>query len=264
MDKKIINAEELKHIQLEMLSDIADFCEQNQIKYFLAYGTLIGAIRHKGYIPWDDDIDICMPRPDYEKFLSLYNKKKSDYKVVAFELDDTYKLPFAKVNDTRTVMWETMYDQDVFGVYIDVFPIDGCDKDGNVICQNTKLGQYLNAKKAILGKGRSFKKNCIIAMGKCLLAFTSVKTLLKKMQKMSTIVSYDKAEYVANIMYSYGKNEIMKKSDLGETIFGEFEGRQYRIPKEYHKYLTQIYGDYMQLPPKEKRMSTHTFKAWWK
>ena len=77
MDRKIINVEELKHIQLDMLSDIAEFCEQNHIKYFLAYGTLIGAIRHKGYIPWDDDIDICMPRPDYDKFLRLYNKKNS-------------------------------------------------------------------------------------------------------------------------------------------------------------------------------------------
>ena len=123
MDRKYINVEELKHIQLDMLSDIAEFCEQNNIKYFLAYGTLIGAIRHKGYIPWDDDIDICMPRPDYDKFLSLYNKKDSAYKAVAFELDENYKLPFAKVNDTRTVMWETMYDQDVFGVYIDVFPL---------------------------------------------------------------------------------------------------------------------------------------------
>lgn len=230
----------------------------------MAYGTLIGAIRHKGYIPWDDDIDICMPRPDYDKFLSLYNKKDSAYKAVAFELDENYKLPFAKVNDTRTVMWETMYDQDVFGVYIDVFPIDGCDKEGNVICKNTKLGQYLNAKKAILGKSRSFKKNCIIAVGKCLLAFTSVKTLLKKMEKIAQTIPYEQAEYVANIMCSYGVNEIMKKSELEDTIFSDFEGCQYRIPKEYHQYLTQIYGDYMQLPPEEKRMSTHSFKAWWK
>lgn len=264
MDRKIINVEELKHIQLDMLSDIAEFCEQNQIKYFLAYGTLIGAIRHKGYIPWDDDIDICMPRPDYDKFLRLYNKKDSVYKAVAFELDETYKLPFAKVNDTRTVMWETMYEQDMFGVYIDVFPIDGCDKEGKVLCQNTKLGQYLNAKKAILGKSRTFKKNCIIAIGKCLLAFTSVKTLLKKMENMAQTIPYVQAEYVANIMYSYGVNEIMKKSELEDTIFGDFEGRRFRIPKEYDKYLSQIYGDYMQLPPVEKRVSTHTFEAWWK
>lgn len=264
MDKKYIQVEELKSIQLDMLSDIADFCEQNQIKYFLAYGTLIGAIRHKGYIPWDDDIDICMPRPDYDKFLRLYNRKASVYKVVAFELDNHYKLPFAKVNDTRTVMWETMYEQDVFGVYLDVFPIDGCDKEGKIISQSNKLGQYLNAKKAILGKGRTFKKNCIIAIGKCLLAFTSVKSLLLKMQKYAEAVPYEQADYVANIMYSYGTCEIMKKSELEETFLGDFEGRKFRIPKEYHKYLSQIYGNYMQLPPKEKRVSTHTFKAWWK
>lgn len=264
MDKKYINIEELKKIQLDILSDIADFCEENNIKYFLGYGTLIGAIRHKGYIPWDDDIDICMPRPDYDNFLKTYNNKRSIYKAIAFELDEDYKLPFAKVNDTRTIMWETMYGQDVFGVYIDVFPIDGCDKEGNLISHNIKLGQYLNAKKAILGKTRSLRKNCIIAIGKCILAFTTIKSLLNKMQRASMVIPYESAEYVANLMYPYGKCEIMRKVDLEETVFSDFEGRKFRIPKWYDKYLTQIYGNYMGLPPKDKRVSTHTFKAWWK
>lgn len=263
-NKKYIDVGELRKIQLDMLTDVAAFCDENKITYFLSYGTLIGAIRHQGYIPWDDDIDICMPRPDYNKFLQSYNIKKSPYRVVDFSLDESYKLPFAKVTDTRTIMWETMYDKDVFGVYLDVFPIDGCDRSGKIIGRNKLLGQLLNAKKAILGKGRSFKKNCVIGMGKCLLSFVSVKSLLKQMQKLTQVIPYEKAEYVANIMYSYGICEIMKKSDLEETTLGKFEGHLFKVPKKYDKYLRQIYGDYMKLPPEDKRVSTHTFKAWWK
>ena len=264
MNKRNIGTEELKQIQLKMLSDIAEFCEKNQIAYFLAYGTLLGAVRHKGYIPWDDDIDICMPRPDYDKFLSLYNQDEKFYKVVALEIEGNYKLPFAKVHDTRTVMRETMYSSDVFGVYIDVFPIDGCDKEGKIIEKNIRLGKFVNAKKAILGNKRTWKKNCIIAIGKCLLGFTSLRSLLNKMQNNAFIVPYKEAKYVANIMYSYGTSEIMEKKDLEETIMGEFEGQKFRIPKNFELYLTHIYGDFMKLPPIEKRVSTHTFSAWWK
>lgn len=263
-EKKQIGLAELKKIQLDMLIDVADFCAKNQISYFLAYGTLIGAIRHKGYIPWDDDIDICMPRPDYDKFLKLYNNKKSPYRVVDFSINNSYKLPFAKVNDTRTIIWETMYDKDVFGIYLDVFPIDGCDKTGKIIKRSMRLGQFLNAKKAILGNSRTFKKNVIIAIGKCFLAFVSVKKLLLKMKELTKEIPYEKAEYVANIMYSYGNCEIMRKEELEETVSKEFEGHIFKVPKAYDLYLRQIYDDYMKLPPIEKRVSTHTFEAWWR
>lgn len=262
--KRYIQSEELKTIQLDILNDIASFCEDNNLSYFLSYGTLIGAIRHNGYIPWDDDIDICMPRPDYDKFLEKYNNRNSSYKVISHEIDGTYSLPFGKVHDTRTVMNETMYKQDCFGVYVDVFPLDGCDKKGSQIKITIKLTKLLNAKKAILDGKRSFVKNIIIALGKVALMFVSVNDILLKFKKACSDIPYSESEYVASVAASYGVFEVMKKSDLEETIFHDFEGCKFRVPKNYDMYLKQIYGDYMQLPPEDKRVSHHTFEAWWK
>ena len=130
---KEIYLEELRVIQLELLQQIADFCEKNNIKYFLAYGTLIGAIRHKGYIPWDDDIDIVMPRDDYDRFLELYNEAYPFSKVVDMYNTKHYGFAFAKVHDVRTIIYETQYAQDSFGVFVDVFPIDGIKGESQIM-----------------------------------------------------------------------------------------------------------------------------------
>lgn len=246
------------------MDDIHAFCEENNIKYFISYGTLLGAIRHKGYIPWDDDIDICMPRPDYNRFIQLYNKRNSNYQMVAMETNDKYMLPFGKVEDTRTMMTETMYKQDDFGIYIDVFPLDGCDEKGSQIKKTLILTKMLNTKKAIVDNQRSFLNNLVILLGKMLLIFTSVKSILHRFDSICYEVSYDSAEYIATVVAAYGTFEAMRKELLEQTNLAEFEGRMYRIPKNYDIYLTQIYGNYMQLPPVEERVSHHTFKAWWK
>lgn len=267
MDKKFINVDELKKIQLDMLVYIADFCDRNDIKYFLAYGTLIGCVRHKGYIPWDDDIDICMPRPDYDRFLELFNKETPKYQVVSFELNKNYGLPFAKVNDTRTMMSESMYSQDVYGVYIDVFPLDGCDKEGKLIEKGMWLRQLINAKRAVLNQpGRTFKKKVILTLGKLALLFVPLSKILERIQNLCKTIPYDKAEYVAYIpcLKGDGRKVLFLKSDLQETTTGEFEGHTFSIPKNYDLYLTKIYGNYMELPPVADRVSTHVFKAWWK
>ena len=105
-DRKIISADERKKISLDILKYVAEYCEKNDIKYFLAYGTLLGAVRHKGFIPWDDDIDLIMFRDDYNKFVSTFNKNdnNSKFKVLSFEYK-TYSLPYAKVTDTETCIW---------------------------------------------------------------------------------------------------------------------------------------------------------------
>ena len=105
---KAITEEELKVIQLDLLQKTADFCEKNGIRYYLCGGTLIGAIRHKGYIPWDDDIDISMPRPDYDRFISIFNKPENYYQVIDMSNDKKYGFPFAKVHDTRTFVDELL------------------------------------------------------------------------------------------------------------------------------------------------------------
>ena len=129
---KQINIEEIRKLQISILLYVHEFCKKNNIRYSLSGGTLLGAVRHKGYIPWDDDIDIMMPRPDYERFVNEFNENRKDveYKVICSYNDSQFFQPFAKVVNTKTFLKET-YKRPVaqMGVYIDVFPIDGLPND---------------------------------------------------------------------------------------------------------------------------------------
>ena len=117
---KKITPEEIKKIQLDLLIQFAEFCKKNNLYYCLAYGTLLGAIRHKGFIPWDDDIDVIMPRPDYEKFCKLVAEKK-----IATSLQNNSTYPFVKIIDTRTLVRERFAQKEEVGIWIDVFVLDG-------------------------------------------------------------------------------------------------------------------------------------------
>lgn len=260
---RTIHTDELKQIQLQLLKQIDAYCTKNNLQYFLAYGTLIGAIRHQGFIPWDDDIDIVMPRSDYDQFVAHFNQENPHSKVISMENTPQYGLPFAKVHDTRTVMHETMYKQDNFGVYIDVFPLDGIMKATD-IDTSLRWNKFLNAKKAIIDHQRSLIKNIIILGGKIALTFKSTRSILKTIDTIARKTPWEQAQKVAQIASPYGRCEIVEKDVFSTHQMHTFEDYEFRIPTGYHQWLTNIYGDYMQLPPVEKRVSTHTFEAWWK
>lgn len=258
-----ISLVEHKKILVSILDQIASFCEQNRIKYFLGYGSLIGAVRHHGFIPWDDDIDIVMPRPDYEKFLRTFNNYNKNIKVIDHSIDSQYLIPFAKVHDTRTIIHEVLYKKDTYGVYIDIFPLDGY---GN-ISQVNKLVRYtklLNTKKAIINKRRSFLKNIVISVGKVVLFGTSAAKLISIMQSIAKENDYERCEMVDSLFSPYSQKEMCKKTLIEETVFSDFEGLKVRIPQNYDVYLKMIYGEYLQLPPVEKRVSHHLSQAYWK
>jgi lipopolysaccharide cholinephosphotransferase len=257
-----INLDELKSIQLDILQNVADFCEVHNITYFLAYGTLIGAIRHNGYIPWDDDIDIAMPRPDYDKFVATYNANLSYLKVVDMTIDDHYGFPFAKVYDSRTIMNEDQYRKDVFGVFVDVFPIDGIS-DKKQMKRSIFLNKLLNTKKANFTH-RSYKKQVEIFLGKIVLLPFSSRFILRLLDDNARKYAFGKTEKAAYVSASYVIQGIVESSVFEETLLHEFEGKMFRIPKGYDQWLRSIYGDYLKLPPEEKRVPQHIFEAWWK
>lgn len=133
MSRQIKDIEEIKKIQLEILKYVDQFCSQNNIKYALGYGTLIGAVRHKGFIPWDDDIDIIMRRNDYNRFIELFSKETGRYKVWSHNLQTDYPIPYAKVTDEKTLKLEGTNYYVERGVDIDVFPLDDLPNDEKAV-----------------------------------------------------------------------------------------------------------------------------------
>jgi len=260
---KIITIEELKSLQLDIMDDIHQFCVENDLRYCLAYGSLLGAIRHGGYIPWDDDIDIMMPRADYERFIELYNRNQSPYRMVSFENSPSYALPFGKVHDSRTKINENLYKGvGTYGIYIDVFPIDGFS---NMSIKNKAyyLRRIINIKLAS-SSGRSFLKYSLMCVVKLLLLPFGIPFVLRRLKKLSTVCDYDSSSRVAYIAsMDKGESSIFNRSSFDELILHKFEDREYLIPKGYEDILTNIYGNYMTLPPEEKRISNHSLDVSW-
>lgn len=267
---KEIHIDEIKKIQLDILSKIHEYCINNKIQYFLAYGTLIGAIRHKGYIPWDDDIDIAMTRPNYDKFIQSFNGYYKNLDVLAPELDWKYYAPYANVCDNRTILHEgqNQHNGQKIGIKIDVFPIDGVPTNKQ---EYYKIFNTVNKYNWLLRFKRFplkyfIKGNLIQKIKKTLvwvfMHFISYECIQKKIHKISTKIPYSNAEYATQVTFTYDRISFDKKI-FEEYIDVDFEGKTFRSIKQFDKYLKAIYGNYMELPPLEERIDHHDFKAYW-
>lgn len=259
---KAIDSDELKAIQLDLLQKTTEFCEKNGLRYFLCGGTLIGAVRHKGYIPWDDDIDIAMPRKDYDKFVKCFNQPGNYYQVVNLTTNPAYAYPFAKVYDNRTVLNELHYPGDTFGVYMDIFPVDGVNDVGQ-IKKIILLRKFLNTKRANYQR-RTIPKMIINTFGKLLLLPFSAHQIGQWMDEEARKYEFGSLPSAGVIVNPISLGEKVDKSVFDSDVYQEFEGRKYRVPVGYDAWLRSIYGDYMQLPPVEDRVTHHTFEAYWK
>ncbi len=265
---KIIEVEGLKEIQLEMLKEIDRFCKENSLRYSLAFGSLLGAVRHKGYIPWDDDLDIMLLRKDYDIFVK--NFRHEYYSVIEPDNDDDYSLPFAKVNDTRTVINEYANVKNLYGVYIDIFPIDNVPDDINELNLFLEEKERLNKQHILkivpLRWNRNPLKNIILMIGQVFLSFKSIHTISKEMSELSSkYSSLEKCKMKGIIAPDDNRREELLPSEYFESyITLPFEGFNAMVIEKYHEYLTASYGNYMQFPPKDKQLSHHRFEAWWK
>lgn len=263
---EIIENETLKKIELGILIHIDEICRKNDLKYFLCGGTLLGAVRHKGFIPWDDDIDIAMPRPDYDKFLKLM---RNDEKYLALSpLDDGYYYNFAKVVDKSTKLAEIGY-RNIYGlgVHVDVFPLEGMP-DGN--CGNVRHFKRLNSLRIKIASFAYLKpkirKNLFAYFKSLYIYYVRNKRLKlidlqKKYDALAKKYDYEKSDYVYATGGAYGERDIFSKKFFENTVQLEFEGLYFSAPAEWDDYLKQLYGNYMELPPTEKRVAHHNFKA---
>ncbi len=263
MEKLDLN--EVKGIELDILKSIDNFCATNNIKYFLDSGTLIGAVRHKGFIPWDDDVDISMPRKDYEMFVSSFNELNSKYKVLSFNNNSKYVYPFAKVVDTSTrLIEEDVIDIPDLGVYIDVFPIDGLPE--NYISRRVHQFKILFWKLVAVYDVEE-APNLSKFRYKILDLFARIigwKKALKKCDKLLKKYDMYKTKYAFPVVYNRTSDWKIESDVFYEQVKLQFEDSFFCVPKGYDSYLQVQYGDYMQLPAEDKRVNKHRFIATYK
>ncbi len=267
MKNQNIDVEELKRLQLEMLVEIDKFCTDNNIQYSLAYGTLLGAVRHQGYIPWDDDIDIMMLRDDYDKFISGFHAPNME--ALNHQRSKSYYLPFAKVVRTDTVMEEEVSIKSEMGVYIDVFPIDTLPSRTISRKVLLTLKRMLNSiyqfKVVRLSPHRSRVKNIILGTGKLLSTPITMRCLLSGMDRLSRAYAGKPSNYCGPIAdVDKTASKVFAKELFTSYTSLPFEGKQFKAISSYDTWLSQMYGDYMVLPPVDKQVSHHLFKAYWK
>lgn len=256
-----------KKALIETFNAFDEFCHNNSIKYYTAGGTLIGAIRHKGLIPWDDDIDVWMLREDYDKFCSYRGRLEGHYDIMTEEDENYWLLSLAKFVDTSTTLWEDPRFPCVTGVYVDVFPLDECDYESAIILRkeydrvsnlltrsraNYSMNQLANV--LIHGHLRELFRNIITVLyykPKHDIYLQSYNDCVKKIRQCK------QGDYVVAFDGLYGLKEIYKKEWISDTLRVPFENIMIDIPIGYDSILTQVYGDYMSLPPENKRISHH-------
>lgn len=247
---------------LEMLKWLTDYLHENELTYYIIGGTMLGAARHKGFIPWDDDIDIGMPRQDYEKLIKLLENPIEHYVIESpkgYARDYLYNV--AKFYDVNTSMTELLRKKIKRGVYIDIFPLDGIGNTEEESFKNYKKIDRANMLLAMLvcgvRKERKWWKNCAVLAGRILPI--SPKKLAQKVDLLSAKRDFYKCEWVGNMMSTYRARDIMKREIFGTPTLYNFEGLQVYGPEKHEEYLTQIYGDWRKLPPKKKQHSAHDF-----
>ena len=269
---KELTIEEIKQYQLDILDVVDRFCRENKIQYFLGYGSLIGAVRHNGYIPWDDDIDLMMFRKEYERFIKTFNAAHSEYQVYAMDNSAGYHFHFAKISSRKTVLIDDDLEiNDIeLGVNIDLFPIDECPEqfDTAKIVQRMHVYDLLIFAKSFRWSSlhkKPLRQKVLILAAKAAGLFFSKHFLAGREKKIATQFAQRGFHNCTVFSSTYVKGTL-PIWDIEDFRPAEhvFEHRMYCIPEHYDKILRAEWGDYMQLPPEEKRISNHSFRAWMK
>jgi len=259
MDKNALK--KLQKTEFEILLEIVRICEKHNLMYFLIGGTLLGAIRHKGFIPWDDDLDIAMPRKDYTKFLDICKDDlHPNYFLHCTKTDKTYWQPFAKIKKNGTV-----FEQDAHvainthkGIFVDIFPLDNACKQKSIVqyfqALTTKsIRTILIYKRGLIIK----KKKIFLRIISFLVSPLPICLMTQIQEKIMRYNTNPQSRFFINLAsnYNYTKQTIPKEDYLPPQRV-VFEGMLFNAPNNWNYILTRIYGDYMKLPPPEKR-STH-------
>ena len=263
--KQYMNLKMVQNEEKRILKELIRFLEENDIQYFIWAGSFLGAVRHNGFIPWDDDIDIAISRIEYEKLISILkknNKISKDIEAIGFEIGKS-DFPFIKIINKTIELEGTQCDKNL---WIDVFPLDGMPRKSKIFCFKVKiLKTCFFFKRSIVRNINidtdNFIKNQLKKMGKFLVKPFDYNKLIKKYINLCSKYNVKDCKFVANNVWGIGEKEKFPKELLLETAKYKFEDLEVIGIKNYDKWLNIRYGDYMQLPPEEERV-THEFEAW--
>ncbi len=267
-----IDTEELKQIELKLLQAVDRLCRKEGIRYYLSGGTLLGAVRHKGFIPWDDDIDIAMPRPDFDRFIDLCLHSEQEFRICCNVNEPEYGYIFAKAWMPGTILKEDFCNRGHVesGVYIDICPIDGLGDTYEQAIRQYRKTTFLRELLVASNWQRFFRSSTRPVYHEpfrfalyVLSRFTSPGKLTARLDARLREVPFESAKYCAGIIGAYRTREIAEHDVFSDYIELEFEGNLFLAPRQYDVLLTQWFGDYMTPPPIEKRETHHTFEAFY-
>lgn len=273
--RKQLTLSDVQKTSLAIFLDVHKFCMKNGIKYCMSGGTLLGAVRHKGFIPWDDDVDLFMLRPDYDRFVSTY--KSDQYVLLTMENDKDYFLPYAHVADMDQTVIEYNYDpfsRKKTGVKIDIFPLETVSNDERLFDKQFKRGcklwkVFARARTAFweFSKEKSIKYNVGLFARKIITVGGRLVFLLAHLiDKNARKYEFGSTDYVALLSFPVMRAKQRHRMDVfAETVLLDFEGHKFCAPIKYEEFLTTAFGpDYMTPPPVDQRVGPHTMRIYYK
>ncbi|MBQ7011684.1 MAG: LicD family protein [Clostridia bacterium] len=269
---RVVDSEEYKVLAKDVLTYVDEICRKNGIVYYMAYGTLLGAVRHQGFIPWDDDVDIIMDRDNFERFITCSRKADHPfYKLMWLTEQSDFDLPLPKVVDTRTELKQAGRRSDLcLGAWVDILIID--DVPDDPAKQKKALKEFDLYEKfwswsqysALTVKSASSVRSFVVSVICRIMSLPGSRFWSKKLYKWSARYNGKGYGSFSALTFSAGKRRAYRKEWLGNGSELLFEGKLYMAPENWDAYLTNTYGDYMQLPPKDKQVSNHNFTVYYK